>query len=72
MASQRLFRVWPPCYSSSHGTSVPLRHTSPSAVRGCFVGLGTALGISYFISRAAKTSGSRVEAMEELDASSEK
>ncbi|MCE3051469.1 meiotic spindle pole body protein Kms1 [Datura stramonium] len=64
----------PPVYSSSHGTSVPLSSILPQVqLEAVLWGLGTALGElpPYFISRAASLSGSRVEAMEELDASSE-
>lgn len=64
----------PPLFSSSHGTSVPLSSILPQVqIEAVLWGLGTALGElpPYFISRAASPSGSRVEAMEELDASSE-
>lgn len=64
----------PPAFSSSHGTSVPLSSILPQVqLEAVLWGLGTALGElpPYFISRAASLSGSRVEAMEELDASAE-
>ncbi|XP_004247368.2 vacuole membrane protein KMS1 [Solanum lycopersicum] len=64
----------PPVFSSSHGTSVPLSSILLQVqLEAVLWGLGTALGElpPYFISRAASLSGSKVEAMEELDASSE-
>ncbi|XP_009800965.1 vacuole membrane protein KMS1 [Nicotiana sylvestris] len=64
----------PPVFSSSHGTSVPLSSILPQVqLEAILWGLGTALGElpPYFISRAASLSGSRVDAMKELDASSE-
>lgn len=64
----------PPVFSSSHGTSVPLSSILLQVqLEAVLWGLGTALGElpPYFISRAASLSGSKVEAMEELDTSSE-
>ncbi|KAK4357186.1 hypothetical protein RND71_022796 [Anisodus tanguticus] len=64
----------PPVFPSSHGTSVPLSSILPQVqLEAVLWGLGTALGElpPYFISRAASLSGSKVDAMEELDASSE-
>ncbi|OIT31342.1 PREDICTED: vacuole membrane protein KMS1 [Nicotiana attenuata] len=64
----------PPVFSSSHGTSVPLSSILPQVqLEAILWGLGTALGElpPYFISRAASLSGSRVDAMKELDACSE-
>ncbi|CAI9776823.1 unnamed protein product [Fraxinus pennsylvanica] len=63
----------PPLFSSSHGIRVPLGSILPQVqLEAVLWGLGTALGElpPYFISRAASLSGGRVDAMEELDASS--
>ncbi|XP_022864360.1 vacuole membrane protein KMS1-like isoform X2 [Olea europaea var. sylvestris] len=62
-----------PLFSSSHGIQVPLGSILPQVqLEAVLWGLGTALGElpPYFISRAASLSGGRVDAMEELDASS--
>ncbi|KAI3459380.1 hypothetical protein Pfo_016043 [Paulownia fortunei] len=63
----------PPLFPSSHGVRVPLSSILPQVqLEAILWGLGTALGElpPYFISRAARLSGDRVDAMEELDASS--
>uniref|UniRef100_A0A5B7BMG9 Putative vacuole membrane protein KMS1-like n=2 Tax=Davidia involucrata TaxID=16924 RepID=A0A5B7BMG9_DAVIN len=63
----------PPLFSSSHGLQVPLSSILPQVqVEAILWGLGTALGElpPYFISRAAHMSGSKLDSMEELDASS--
>ncbi|KAA8548630.1 hypothetical protein F0562_000314 [Nyssa sinensis] len=63
----------PPLFSSSHDSQVPLSSILPQVqVEAILWGLGTALGElpPYFISRAASMSGSKLDAMEELDASS--
>ncbi|KAK4482887.1 hypothetical protein RD792_010060 [Penstemon davidsonii] len=63
----------PPLFSSSHGISVPLTSILPQVqLEAILWGLGTALGElpPYFISRAASLSGGRVEAVEELNTSS--
>ncbi|KAF5736856.1 vacuole membrane protein 1-like [Tripterygium wilfordii] len=63
----------PPLFTSSHGTRVPLSSLLPQIqIEAILWGLGTALGElpPYFISRAARLSGSKVDAMEELDDSS--
>ncbi|XP_038721825.1 vacuole membrane protein KMS1-like isoform X1 [Tripterygium wilfordii] len=60
----------PPLFTSSHGTQVPLSSILPQIqIEAILWGLGTALGElpPYFISRAARLSGSKVDAMEELD-----
>ncbi|XVF28876.1 hypothetical protein REPUB_Repub15cG0070400 [Reevesia pubescens] len=63
----------PPLYSSSLGSRVPLSSILPQVqMEAVLWGIGTALGElpPYFISRAASESGSKFDAMEELDASS--
>ncbi|XP_024959411.1 vacuole membrane protein KMS1 [Cynara cardunculus var. scolymus] len=63
----------PSLFSSPHGTQVPLTSILPQVqVEAILWGLGTALGElpPYFISRAASLSGDRIDASEELDASS--
>ncbi|CAL5347165.1 hypothetical protein CsSME_00033429 [Camellia sinensis var. sinensis] len=63
----------PPLFSSLHGSRVPLSSILPQVqMEAILWGIGTALGElpPYFISRAARISGSRLDAMEELDASS--
>ncbi|XVF63145.1 hypothetical protein PTKIN_Ptkin09bG0065300 [Pterospermum kingtungense] len=63
----------PPLFSSSHGSRVPLSSILPQVqMEAILWGIGTALGElpPYFISRAASESGSKFDAMEELDASS--
>ncbi|KAL0457223.1 UNVERIFIED_CONTAM: Vacuole membrane protein KMS1 [Sesamum latifolium] len=63
----------PPLFQSSHGERVPLSSILPQVqLEAILWGLGTALGElpPYFISRAARLSGSTVDTME-LDASSD-
>ncbi|XWS13622.1 hypothetical protein CRYUN_Cryun36dG0053500 [Craigia yunnanensis] len=63
----------PPLFSSAHGSRVPLSSILPQVqMEAILWGIGTALGElpPYFISRAASESGSKFDAMEELDASS--
>ncbi|XP_057957722.1 vacuole membrane protein KMS1 isoform X2 [Malania oleifera] len=63
----------PPLFPSAHGLQVPLSSILPQVqVEAILWGVGTALGElpPYFISRAAHISGSKVDAMEELDVSS--
>ncbi|XVE66010.1 hypothetical protein DITRI_Ditri08aG0047300 [Diplodiscus trichospermus] len=63
----------PPLFSSSDGSRVPISSILPQVqMEAILWGLGTALGElpPYFISRAASLSGSKYDAMEELDASS--
>ncbi|KAK8988023.1 hypothetical protein V6N11_065622 [Hibiscus sabdariffa] len=63
----------PPLFSSSHGSRVPISSILPQVqMEAILWGLGTALGElpPYFISRAASVSGSRIDALEELDPSS--
>ncbi|XP_043692387.1 vacuole membrane protein KMS1-like [Telopea speciosissima] len=63
----------PPVFASLHGSSVPLSSILPQVqLEAILWGLGTALGElpPYFISRAARASGSKVDAMEDLDSSS--
>ncbi|EYU45646.1 hypothetical protein ABFS82_14G016300 [Erythranthe guttata] len=63
----------PPLFPSSHGVRIPLSSLLPQVqIEAILWGLGTALGElpPYFISRAASLSGGKVDAMEELDASS--
>ncbi|KAK4434019.1 Vacuole membrane protein KMS1 [Sesamum alatum] len=63
----------PPLFPSSHGVRVPLSSILPQVqLEAILWGLGTALGElpPYFISRAARLSGDKVDAMEELDDSS--
>ncbi|PIN19831.1 Vacuole membrane protein VMP1 [Handroanthus impetiginosus] len=65
----------PPLFPSTHGVRIPLSSILPQVqLEAILWGLGTALGElpPYFISRAASLSGSRVDAMEELDVSSTK
>ncbi|KAK7308066.1 hypothetical protein VNO77_41658 [Canavalia gladiata] len=60
----------PPLFQSIYGSQVPLSSILPQVqVEAILWGLGTAIGElpPYFISRAARLSGSRVDAMEELD-----
>ncbi|XWS08989.1 hypothetical protein CRYUN_Cryun40dG0047600 [Craigia yunnanensis] len=62
-----------PLFPSSHGVRVPLSSILPQVqMEAILWGIGTALGElpPYFISRAASKSGSKFDAMEELDASS--
>ncbi|GAV88216.1 SNARE_assoc domain-containing protein [Cephalotus follicularis] len=63
----------PPLFTSLHGILVPLSSILPQVqVEAILWGVGTALGElpPYFISRAARISGSKNKAMEELDSSS--
>ncbi|KAL4283403.1 hypothetical protein GQ457_16G028870 [Hibiscus cannabinus] len=63
----------PPLFSTSHGSRVPLTRILPQVqMEAILWGIGTALGElpPYFISRAARESGRKFDAMEELDASS--
>ncbi|KAL9237620.1 hypothetical protein vseg_012147 [Gypsophila vaccaria] len=63
----------PPLFKSSPGSRVPLSSILPQVqLEAILWGVGTALGElpPYFISRAASLSGSKVDAMEELDVSS--
>ncbi|KAL2463811.1 Vacuole membrane protein KMS1 [Forsythia ovata] len=63
----------PPLFSSSHATQVPLSAILPQVqLEAILWGLGTALGElpPYFISRAASLSGGKLDAVEELNASS--
>ncbi|KAJ6903451.1 vacuole membrane protein KMS1-like [Populus alba x Populus x berolinensis] len=63
-----------PVFPLSHGLRVPLSSILPQVqVEAILWGVGTALGElpPYFISRAARMSGSKLDAMEELDASSD-
>lgn len=65
----------PPMFSSSHGTHVPFSSILPQVqLEAILWGIGTALGElpPYFISRAASLSGGKLDAMEELGASSSK
>ncbi|KAJ4722431.1 vacuole membrane protein KMS1-like [Melia azedarach] len=60
----------PPLFLSSEGSRVPLSSILPQVqLEAILWGLGTALGElpPYFISRAASISGSRLDAMDELD-----
>ncbi|KAL4373689.1 hypothetical protein AHAS_Ahas05G0106900 [Arachis hypogaea] len=60
----------PPLFQSVYGSRVPLsRILTQVQLEAILWGLGTAIGElpPYFISRAARLSGSRVDAMEELD-----
>ncbi|XP_015573409.1 vacuole membrane protein KMS1 [Ricinus communis] len=62
-----------PVFPLSHGLRVPLSSILPQVqIEAVLWGVGTALGElpPYFISRAASVSGSKVDAMEELNASS--
>ncbi|KAL4296641.1 hypothetical protein GQ457_12G003280 [Hibiscus cannabinus] len=63
----------PPLFSTSDGSRVPLSSILPQVqMEAILWGIGTALGElpPYFISRAARESGRKFDAMEELDASS--
>lgn len=63
----------PPLLSTSQGIQVPLTSILPQVqIEAILWGLGTALGElpPYFISRAASISGDKIDAAEELDASS--
>jgi membrane protein YqaA with SNARE-associated domain len=65
----------PPLFSTLSGSHVPLSAILPQVqIEAILWGIGTALGElpPYFISRAASMSGAKVEAMEELDATSTK
>ncbi|KAF7837275.1 vacuole membrane protein KMS1-like [Senna tora] len=60
----------PPLFHSGHGSKVPLGSIlSQVQLEAVLWGVGTAIGElpPYFISRAASLSGSRLDAMEELD-----
>ncbi|CAK8539157.1 unnamed protein product [Lathyrus sativus] len=60
----------PPLFLSEYGSRVPLSSILPQVqVEAVLWGLGTAIGElpPYFISRAARLSGSKVDGMEELD-----
>ncbi|KAL8239600.1 hypothetical protein R6Q59_016167 [Mikania micrantha] len=63
----------PPLFLSPHGIQVPVTSILPQIQPEAILwGLGTALGElpPYFISRAASISGEKIDAAEELDASS--
>lgn len=63
----------PPLFKSVHGSRVPLSSILPQVqLEAILWGFGTALGElpPYFISRAASISGSKLDAMEDLDDSS--
>ncbi|XP_022738759.1 vacuole membrane protein KMS1-like [Durio zibethinus] len=63
----------PPSFSSSHGSRVPISSILPQVqMEAILWGIGTALGElpPYFISRAASLSGSKFDALEELNSSS--
>uniref|UniRef100_A0A7C9ACS1 Vacuole membrane protein KMS1 n=1 Tax=Opuntia streptacantha TaxID=393608 RepID=A0A7C9ACS1_OPUST len=63
----------PPLFKSVYGSRVPLSSILPQVqLEAILWGVGTALGElpPYFISRAASMSGSKLDAMEELDVSS--
>lgn len=63
----------PPVFSSLHALRVPLSSILPQVqVEAVLWGIGTAVGElpPYFISKAASLSGSKSDAIEELDASS--
>ncbi|KAH9605614.1 hypothetical protein KSS87_018749, partial [Heliosperma pusillum] len=65
----------PSLYNSSHGSRVPLSSILPQVqLEAILWGIGTALGElpPYFISRAASLSGSKLDPVEDLDASSSK
>lgn len=67
----------PPIFTSTPGSlvKVPLSKLLPQVqLEAILWGIGTALGElpPYFISRAARLSGNKIEAMEELDATSSK
>ncbi|KAG5061676.1 hypothetical protein AAZX31_01G224000 [Glycine max] len=60
----------PPLFQSVYDSQVPLSSILPQVqLEAILWGIGTAIGElpPYFISRAARLSGSRVDAMEELD-----
>ncbi|KAL5098601.1 hypothetical protein RYX36_002928 [Vicia faba] len=60
----------PPLFQSEYGSRVPLSSILPQVqMEAVLWGLGTAIGElpPYFISRAARLSGSKVDGMEELD-----
>ncbi|KAI5423485.1 vacuole membrane protein KMS1 [Lathyrus oleraceus] len=60
----------PPVFQSEYGSQVPLSSILPQVqMEAVLWGLGTAIGElpPYFISRAARLSGSKVDGMEELD-----
>ncbi|BAU00793.1 Vacuole membrane protein [Vigna angularis] len=60
----------PPLFQSVYGSQVPLSSILPQVqLEAILWGMGTAIGElpPYFISRAASLSGSRVDAIEELD-----
>ncbi|GAB2266623.1 meiotic spindle pole body protein Kms1 [Dionaea muscipula] len=63
----------PPLFKSAHGSRIPLSTILPQVqLEAILWGVGTALGElpPYFISRAARLSGSKLDPMEELDDSS--
>lgn len=63
----------PPIFSILHGLRVPLTSILPQVqLEAILWGLGTAIGElpPYFVSRAAQLSGSKLDAVEELNASS--
>lgn len=63
-----------PLFSASHGLRVPLSSILPQVqLEAVLWGIGTAIGElpPYFISRAASLAGNKMDAMEELDASSD-
>ncbi|XP_061992067.1 vacuole membrane protein KMS1 [Rosa rugosa] len=63
-----------PLFSSSHGVRVPLSSILPQVqLEAVLWGIGTAIGElpPYFISRAASLAGNKMDAMEELDTSSD-
>ncbi|GAB4843411.1 meiotic spindle pole body protein Kms1 [Ancistrocladus abbreviatus] len=63
----------PPLFKSVHGSRIPLSSILPQVqLEAILWGVGTALGElpPYFISRAARLSGSKLGPMEELDGSS--
>ncbi|GMH20004.1 hypothetical protein Nepgr_021845 [Nepenthes gracilis] len=63
----------PPLFNSLRGTRIPFSSILPQVqLEAILWGLGTALGElpPYFISRAASLSGSKLDPMDELDASS--
>ncbi|XAR57208.1 hypothetical protein NMG60_11025265 [Bertholletia excelsa] len=63
----------PPLFSTLDGSRVPLTSILPQVqLEAVLWGIGTALGElpPYFIARAARMSGSKLDAIEELDASS--
>ncbi|PRQ38674.1 putative SNARE associated golgi family protein [Rosa chinensis] len=63
-----------PLFSSSHGVRVPLSSILPQVqLEAVLWGIGTAIGElpPYFLSRAASLAGNKMDAMEELDTSSD-